>query len=186
MDALFDRGRSSKARDIMSAPAIACSEDATFEEIVALLADREISGMPVIDHHGTVVGVLSERDIVRSWGAPLARLSLGSGTTTGPFLRKLRGVGGGATSAGQVMRSPAITAHPDTPIRTIASIMVKEQVNRIPIVRAGHLVGVVTRGDVLAYVAGSDHHSPELEEPPVVVGLDPHDPQDLLLLTKEA
>ena len=186
MDAMFGLGRGATARDVMSAPAIACSEDATFEEIARLLADREISGMPVIDRHGTVVGVLSERDVARAWGSPLARLSLAHGTTTGPFLRKLRGVGGSGTRARHVMRTPAITAHPDTPVRTVASIMVKEGVNRLPVVRAGHLVGVVTRGDVLAYVAGSDHHLPELEEPPIVVGLDLNDPQDVLLLTKEA
>lgn len=186
MDHVFQYGRSPTARDIMSAPAIACSEDASFEEVARLLADREISGMPVVDHHGSVVGVLSEKDVARAWGSPIARLSLAHGSTNGPFLRKLRGAAGGGTRAKHVMRSPAITAHPDTPVRTVASIMVKDGVNRLPIVRAGRLVGVVTRGDVLAYVAGSDHRSPELEEPPVVVGLDPNDSQDLLLLTKEA
>src|SRR5688500_12034625 len=75
------------ARQIMSAPAVACSEDATFEEVATLLTDREITGMPVVDRHGSVVGVISERDLAREWGGPLARLSIGRGTSTGPFLR---------------------------------------------------------------------------------------------------
>lgn len=158
------------ARQIMSAPALACSEDATFEEVATLLADREITGMPVVDRHGTVVGVISERDLARSWGGPLARLSIGHDTTTGPFLRKLRGVRDGSSRAKDVMRTPAITAHPDTPVRTVAEIMLSERVNRIPIVRSGRLVGIVTREDILSDVAGREHRTVAVEEPPVILG----------------
>lgn len=159
------------ARQIMSTPAVACSEDAMFEEVATLLADREITGMPVVDRHGSVVGVISERDLARAWGGPIARLSIGRGTTTGPFLRKLRGVRDGFSCAKDVMRTPAITAHPDTPVRTIAEIMLKERINRIPIVRSGRLVGIVTREDILADVAGREQRRARTtEDPPVIVG----------------
>jgi CBS domain-containing protein len=63
-----------------------------------------------------------------------------------------------------------MVAHPETPVRTLAEIMVKEQLNRIPIVRSNHLVGVVSRGDVLAAVAGLERREAKLVQPPMIVG----------------
>lgn len=68
------------------------------------------------------------------------------------------------------MTAPAVVAHPDTSLHTLAEILVREQVNRIPIVRDKRLLGVVTRGDVLAAVAGLSHREGELVELPVVIG----------------
>lgn len=158
------------AGHIMSSPGIACREDAWFEEVAELLADREISGVPVVNNEGVVTGVISERDLAHALGGPLIRLAIRRPVHSGPFLRLPRGISPGARRARDIMTSPAVTAHPDTPIRTLAEIMVKDRVNRIPIVRAGRLVGVVTRTDVLGAVAGLDRRKVETEEPPVVAG----------------
>ncbi len=158
------------AREIMSSPGIACREGALFEEVADLLADREISGLPVVNENGEVVGVISERDLAHALGGPLIRLAIRRPVQSGSFLRLPRGVDDRARWAKDIMTSPAVVAHPDTPLHTLAEIMVREQINRIPIVRDKRLVGVVTRGDVLAAIAGLSHRQVELEEPPVVIG----------------
>ena len=157
-----------KASDIMTTPALACRPEAFFEEVAELLADREISGMPVVSGDGEVVGVISERDLAHALGGPLMRLVLRRPVHTGPFMREPRAPAGSRVQ--DVMTAPAVLAHPDTPVRTLAEIMVKEQVNRIPIVRANRLIGVVTRGDVLAAVADLVHGSVKPVQPPVIVG----------------
>lgn len=158
------------AREIMSSPGIACREEALFEEVADLLADREISGMPVVNGAGEVVGVISERDLAHALGGPLIRLAIRRPVQSGSFLRTPKGVSRGARRAQDIMTSPAVTAAPETPLSTLAKIMVDEQINRIPIVRDKSLVGVVTRGDVLTAIAGLSHREAELKEPPVVVG----------------
>ena len=158
------------ARDVMSSPAIACREDAWFDEVAELLADREISGVPVVDDDGVVTGVISERDLAHALGGPLIRLAIRRPVHTGPFLRLPRATSPRARRARDIMTSPAITVRPDTPLHTLAEIMVKEHVNRIPVARSGHLIGVVTRIDVLGALAGLDHRQVEIDEPPVVVG----------------
>ena len=73
-------------------------------------------------------------------------------------------------TVGDIMTSPAITAHPDTPMHTIAEIMVKEHINRVPIERDGKLVGMVTRADVLGTIAGLTHKTIDLRRDPIVIG----------------
>jgi CBS domain-containing protein len=154
----------------MSKPAIACRENAHFDEVAALLADREISGVPVVDREDHVVGVISERDLAHALGGPLIRLAIRKPVHSGPFLRNPRGVNDGVRLAKDVMTSPPVVAHPETPLHTLAEIMVKDQINRIPVVRDGRLLGVVTRGDVLGAIAGLDRAHDDLEEAPVVIG----------------
>ena len=159
------------AREVMTKPAIACRENAHFEEVASLLADREISGMPVVDSEDRVVGVISERDIAHALGGPLIRLAIRKPVHSGPFLRNPRGVGDGVRLARDIMTTPPVVVHSETPLHTLAEILVKEQINRIPVVRDGRLLGVVTRGDVLASVAGLiEMHDVQLEEQPIVVG----------------
>jgi len=157
-----------RAADIMSTPAIACRPDTFVEDVAELLADREISGIPVVNGDGEVVGVISERDLAHALGGPLMRLVLRGPMRTGPFLRDPVSRNGGRVQ--DIMTIPAMLAHPETPVHTLADIMVKEQVNRIPIVRAHRLIGVVTRGDVLAAVAGLVHGGVKPEQPAIVVG----------------
>jgi len=126
------------AADIMSAPAVACREEAYFEEVAELLADREISGLPVVDAASRVVGVVSERDLAHALGGPLIRLVLRRPVHSGPFLRsRPHALPIGAKRASDIMTSPAIVADPEMPLRGLAQTMLEQQINRIPIV---HLV----------------------------------------------
>jgi CBS domain-containing protein len=137
------------AADIMSRSVVACGEEATLQEIAGLLADREVSGIPVVDRADRVVGVISERDLADALGAPLIRLAVGHPMSTGSFLRQpcLD------KRAADIMSRPLVVCRPDTPLNEMASRMIDEQVNRLPVVEGDRLAGIVTRGDILSAVA---------------------------------
>ena len=162
------------ARDVMTAPAVACREEAFFEEIAEILADREISGMAVVDRRGTVVGVISERDLAYALGGPMVRLALRRHND-----HPLHGVADlprGARRARDIMTTPPLTVPADAHIDDVARLMRLHQVSRIPVVDGGRLIGVVTRGDVLGAVGHVEHAPIDLTSPPVLVGsagLDP-------------
>ena len=158
------------ARDVMSNPVVAISQQASLEDLAGLLNEREISGLPVVDDHDHVVGVASERDIAHALGDSLVRLALRRAPRTGPFLRAAHLREGNATSVGDVMTTPALTVHPDTPLRTVAEMMVTEEVNRVPVVRDQRLIGIVTRGDVLAAIGRVERQHDREIHPPIVLG----------------
>lgn len=160
-----------RARDIMSTPAVVCGPHATLAEVVDLLVDREVSGLPVVDDDGAVVGIISERDLARALGAPVMRLAMHGAIQTGPFLRHSHGE---SLDASRIMSSPVVSVDPDTPLREVAATMVDHQVNRLAVVEGGRLVGVVTRGDILGAVAGRAAHVVERSTPPLQLsGADP-------------
>lgn len=157
------------AREIMTTPAVACREEALFEEIAETLAERDISGMPVVDAEGEVVGVISERDLADALGGPMIRLAVRR-HNHGPFMRDMRGMPEGTHQAKDVMTSPPLVVEADAPLSEVARLMRIHQVNRIPVVESSRLVGVVSRGDVLGAIAHLDRGEIDLTRPPVLVG----------------
>jgi CBS domain-containing protein len=158
------------AAEIMSSPGVVCRREARLEELAELMSKFQISGMPVVDRDSRVVGVISERDIAATLGSPLVRLAINHPLQHRPFLRKPHPLPVGARRARDIMTSPAIVARPETPMHTLASIMVKKRINRIPIVDRARLVGIVTRKDVLSAIAGQKRFSTDESSEPVVVG----------------
>jgi CBS domain-containing protein len=130
----------------MSSPAIACSVHSTLHGVAELLADREISGVPVVDEQGRVAGIISERDLSAALGAPMIRLAMKDALHTGPFLREPHR----SVSARDIMSSPPVVATLDTTVREVAETMLAREINRLPVVDEGRLVGMITRHDVLA------------------------------------
>ena len=98
------------AADIMSTPTVTCRPETFFEEVAELLADREISGMPVVNGDGEVVGVISERDLAHALGGPLMRLVLRRPVRSGPFLREPPSRSGSRVQ--DIMTAPALLAQP--------------------------------------------------------------------------
>lgn len=156
------------AADVMTAPAIACRQEAFFEEVAETLADRDISGMPVVDPGGRVVGIVSERDLAYALGGPMVRLALRRHNAN--RLSRVAGLPRGARRAGDIMTSPALTAPVDAHLDHLARLMRVHQVNRLPVLDGERLVGVVTRGDVLAAIGHIDHEPIDMTCAPVLVG----------------
>jgi CBS domain-containing membrane protein len=157
------------AGDVMTAPAVACRAGAYFEEIAEILAEREISGMPVVDDSDSVIGVISERDLARAFGGPMVRLAL-KRHTHGPLMGELQGTPRGIRRAQDIMSMPPLTVDVNTHVDEVARIMRVHEINRVPVLDEGRLVGVVTRGDVLASVAHLARTEIDRTRPSVVVG----------------
>ena len=107
------------AADVMTAPAVACRYEAFFEEIAEVLADRDISGMPVVDASGRVVGVISERDLAHALGGPMVRLAVRR-HNHGPITRSLGEMPREVRRAKDIMTSPPVTVGPDAHLDEIA------------------------------------------------------------------
>jgi CBS domain-containing protein len=134
-------------RDVMTRRVVCVSEDATFKEIVDLLARHRISAVPVVDAELRVVGVVSESDLlanVVAGGDPRARIGTGHSARV-QARRKSR-----AETAGELMNSPAVTTSPDISVVHAARAAAMAYVRRLPVVDAnGTLVGIVARSDLL-------------------------------------
>jgi CBS domain-containing protein len=144
-------------RDVMTRSVLTVQPSTPLKDVARMLIDNRISGLPVVDADGVVVGVVSEADfLVKEQGAeaishrPLAMV-LGHFSRSRAELAKVV-----AASAGQAMTSPAITIEPDRPVSEAARTMTASRVNRLPVVDRGRLVGIVTRSDLVQAFVRSD------------------------------
>lgn len=144
-------------RDVMSREVVSVRPETPLKDVARLMIGRGISGVPVVDDAGIVVGVVSEADfIIKERGAeavrrrPLARLLGESREAEAEFAKVV------AERAGSAMSSPPITIEAGALLRTAASLMVERAVNRLPVVEDGRLVGIVSRADLIRAYLRSD------------------------------
>ncbi len=144
-------------RDVMTRPVVSVPPDMSIKEVARLLVERRISGLPVVGEDGSVVGVVTEGDLLvkeHDLGSlqrrPLARI-FGESRD----MRSLRAKAG-ARTAGEAMTAPPITIRADAPIHEAASVMIERKVNRLPVVEDDKLVGIVARADVVRTLVRSD------------------------------
>jgi len=142
-----------KVRDLMSVEVLTTTPEAPLKEAAALLAERRISGVPVVDGNGAVVGVLSEADILVKTGGALPRSGL-LGWLLEPDFDLQDKIG--ARTAGEAMSAPAVTITPGRQVHDAAALMIAESVNRLPVVEDGALVGILTRADVVRAFTRTD------------------------------
>lgn len=142
----------STVRDIMTARVVAVHENAQYKEMAAVLCWSRISALPVLDGQGKVVGVVSEADM-------LAKVS-DQGDQPGwldELLHHREHQKAAAVTAGELMTSPAVTIGVDEPIQAAARLMYDRKVKRLPVVNpSGHLIGIVSRVDVLSVFSRPD------------------------------
>jgi CBS domain-containing protein len=134
-------------RDVMSENVVSVTVDTPFKAIVDTLATCRVSAVPVVDADFNVLGVVSESDLlakVLAGGDP--RVRVGTGRTEKAERRRKSH----AETAGELMRSPAVTVRPEASVVHAARVAALEHVRRLPVVDAhGVLAGIVTRSDLL-------------------------------------
>lgn len=114
-------------RDIMITPAITVREDILLTDVVKLLIRHHISGVPVVDDEDSLIGIVTEHDIVNfalSGHAPRTRVR-------------------------EVMTTNVETCTPDTLFVDIANDFAARRIRRIPVVEGGKVVGIVSRRDII-------------------------------------
>jgi CBS domain-containing protein len=136
-----------QVKNVMTKRVLSVGPRKPLKEVAKLLVSNRVSGVPVVDDDGSVLGVVSEGDIlVKERGRP-GRASL---------FDHLLDVNGrdsakhDARDAADAMTSPAITIRPQRPIAEAAALMLDRCVNRLPVVdHHGKLIGIVTRADLV-------------------------------------
>lgn len=137
-----------RVRDVMTKDVTTVRPDTSLKEVAEILAARGISGLPVDDGRGEVLGVVSEGDILfKERGSDERRKGLLGWLLdphTMPEEAKLT-----ARTAGEAMTSPVIAIGPDRPLAEAAARMIDRAVNRLPVIEDGKLVGILTRADLV-------------------------------------
>ena len=143
--------------DVMSRNPSTIGPGATLLDALVLMRSQKVSGLPVVDEAGDLTGVLSQRDIARAlrdaagvpeMSGPFDLLMASLSDRPGTSLQALRQVLE-ETTVRDAMSSPAITIAPAAALELAADMMRENEINRIPVVRAGRLIGIVTRHDIV-------------------------------------
>ena len=143
------------AADLMTSFVVTVSSDATIEYAAQLMLQYRISGLPVTDRDGAVLGIITESDLLR-------RAETGTEKRHARWVSLLIGPGRLAQEyvhthgrkVGEVMTERVFTATPRTPLSELVALMETKHVKRLPVVDHGRLVGIVSRADVMAALVG--------------------------------
>jgi len=142
-------------KDVMTTRVVSVTKDASFRTMAAALREHRVSAFPVVDDAGTVIGVVSEADMLAK--EALGAEPQGMPGMIGGLLRRSEHAKARGITAGDLMTSPAITVTPDETIERAARLMYTRKVKRLPVVDASnHLVGIVSRSDLLAVFDRTD------------------------------
>jgi len=138
-----------QAKDIMTRPVQVVQAETSLMETAGLLAEKNISGVPVVDGDHKVIGVVSEKDFIKNMGAGMTGSFMGiireclknKGCVAAPVRAKF---------TRDIMSHPAVTAREDISISEISALFAARGINRLPIVDGeNRLVGIVTRSDLV-------------------------------------
>jgi CBS domain-containing protein len=113
------------ARDIMTRQVCTTSPEVTVRDASRVLAERRISGMPVLNEQGDIIGMCTEADVISKQGE-LVR---------------------------DIMSTEIISVAEETPVGEIARLLSQRKIKRVPVLTNGRLVGLVSRADIVAAVA---------------------------------
>ncbi len=155
-----------KVTDVMTPDVVSIRPEASVLEAVRLMLQHKISGLPVIDAAGNLQGVVTEGDFLR-------RTETGTQRRHSRFVEFLLGPGRLATDyahasgrkVGEVMTPDVYTVTEDAPLEAVVHLMERRRVKRVPVVRGGKVVGIVTRANLMRALANL-----ALAEHPVAAG----------------
>jgi CBS domain-containing protein len=151
-----------RAHQIMTRPVMTVSAEATMVEAANAMLQRHVSGLPVVDAAGKLVGIVSEGDFIR-------RGEIGTQRKRGRFLKFILGPGQAATDfvrehgrkVAEIMTPEPLTIAEDTTLEEIVALMEKNHIKRLPVMRGDQVVGIVSRANLLQAVASLARQIPD-------------------------
>jgi CBS domain-containing protein len=148
-----EAGADPRVADIMEREVVTIAPDASVHDLVLLLRERDLGGVPVVDGERRLVGIVTESDLVvedADVRLPHYFELFGNLVYLGgqkKFEERLKKMVGNAVA--DVMTTEVFTVAPDDPAERAANIMVDKKVNRVPVVDGDRLVGIVARHDII-------------------------------------
>jgi CBS domain-containing protein len=145
-----------KALDVMVRNVITVKPDDQVAEAVKLLAEHDISALPVVDDGNNVAGIISEADLLRRQEIgtekhrPVADEAVTPASTLAGAFAKSHG-----GRVAEVMSTDVVSAAEDTPLGEIATMLERHRIKRVPVLRGGKLVGIVSRSNLIQALASS-------------------------------
>lgn len=145
------------ARDIMTKEVVTVTPQTGVRELAALLLARNISGAPVVDEAGKVLGVVTESDLVflnKKVHLPTAVAILDAFVfleSPGKMEQELKKMAG--TKVGDICSQRLISVKPDTELEELATLMAEQQVHTLPVLEGEQLVGVIGKADIIRTIA---------------------------------
>ena len=149
--------------EVMTREVISVTPETSIHQAARMMVSHGVSGLPVVDH-GRLVGIISDGDLIlrqtrrppRPWWN---RFFQDAGRLADNY-RKAVG-----TTVGEVMTRSVVSISPVFGIETAAAILINRNIRRLPVVRDGQLVGIVSRGDLVRALAGGAASSDEAASP---------------------
>ena len=151
-----------RAHQIMTRSVITVTPETSVAEAANIMLQRHISGLPVVDSAGALVGIISEGDFIR-------RSEINTGRKRSGFMKFILGAGREAadfvhehgSKVGEIMTPEPLTINEDTDPEQIVELMEKNNVKRLPVIRGNKLAGIVTRANLLQAVASLARDIPD-------------------------
>jgi CBS domain-containing protein len=144
------------AADVMTRDILSVRPDATIAEAIRTMLENRISGLPVIDEAGRLVGILTEGDLMRRGETGTERhrprwleILMGPGRLAGEYVRTH------GRKIGEVMTRDLVSVAPDTPLEDVVELMERRRIKRVPVLDGDVPVGILSRADLLRALAGA-------------------------------
>jgi CBS domain-containing protein len=145
-----------KAREIMLQPVVTVREDDSLEEVARTMLQHRIGCVPVVNHLGELGGIITQPDFAaKEKGIPFSTFRapqvLGQWLTS-EGVERIYGAARQMT-AREIMRTQVVTVTEEDSVNKAVELMLRHDINRIPVVRDGKLVGIIARHDLLKLMA---------------------------------
>lgn len=142
-----------KAKEIMVKPIVTASPKTIVLEVAQKMLQQGVGSVPVVDDTGQLLGIITQGDFCRSPGrmVPFSLFESPNVLSNWLYPDQVEKVYKAARNlrAQDIMHSPVVTVSPEASLERVLALMLKHDINRIPVVRRGKVVGIISRFDLL-------------------------------------
>ena len=146
-----------KAKDIMTSDVIAVSEETTVEALGRLFIEKGISGAPVVDDRGGLIGVITENDLISKNSRlhiPTILRLFDAFIPLGTSKLETENTKMAALTVGEACTRKVVTIGEETPLDEVATLMNEKKIHLLPVLRQGKVVGIIGKRDLIRGIAG--------------------------------